>query len=155
MEGSHDRGVVGFQHHAAWERTTSIPDARSPVHEGNGACDLSQQWTISGSASGFDTAVSEAQRASYAANIEAEAAHNGIGLVKLMGRESGFIAAYTVLVNSQVNFCLIPEVPFTLEKFLAALEDRLKRKGHALVIVAEGAGMAALRQTRKLRTIAR
>jgi 6-phosphofructokinase 1 len=89
---------------------------------------------------GFDTAVSEAQRASYAANTEAEAAHNGIGLVKLMGRDSGFIAAYTVLVNSQVNFCLIPEVPFTLEKFLAALDDRLKRRGHALIIVAEGAG---------------
>jgi 6-phosphofructokinase 1 len=89
---------------------------------------------------GFDTAVSEAKRASDAANNEAEAAHNGIGLLKLMGRESGFIAAYTVLVNSQVNFCLIPEVPFTMEKFLAALGDRLKHRGHALIIVAEGAG---------------
>jgi 6-phosphofructokinase 1 len=89
---------------------------------------------------GFDTAVAEAQRASSAANIEAEAAHNGIGLVKLMGRDSGFIAAFTVLVNSQVNFCLIPEVPFTVDKLLAALGDRLKRRGHALIIVAEGAG---------------
>jgi 6-phosphofructokinase 1 len=96
---------------------------------------------------GFDTAVSEAQRASSAANVEAEAAHNGVGLVKLMGRESGFIAAYTVLVNSQVNFCLVPEVPFTLEKFLAALDDRLKRRGHALIIVAEGAGQELMQQT--------
>ena len=64
---------------------------------------------------GFETAVTEAQRATYAANAEAEAARNGIGLVKLMGRDSGFIAAYSALVNSQVNFCLIPEVPFTLE----------------------------------------
>jgi len=96
---------------------------------------------------GFDTAVSEAQRASYAANVEAEAAHNGVGLVKLMGRESGFIAAYTVLVNSQVNFCLVPEVPFTPEKFLAALDDRLKRRGHALIIVAEGAGQELMQQT--------
>jgi 6-phosphofructokinase 1 len=93
---------------------------------------------------GFDTAVAEAQRASSAANVEAEAAHNGIGLVKLMGRDSGFIAAYTVLVNSQVNFCLIPEVPFTLEKFLGTLEERLTRRGHALVVVAEGAGQNLL-----------
>ncbi len=94
---------------------------------------------------GFDTAVAEAQRASSAANIEAEAAHNGIGLVKLMGRDSGFIAAYTVLVNSQVNFCLIPEVPFTMDKFLEALRNRLNRRGHALVIVAEGAGQELMR----------
>ena len=89
---------------------------------------------------GFETAVSEAQRASDAANIEAEAAHNGIGLVKLMGRDSGFIAAFTVLVNSQVNFCLVPEVPFSLQKFLQALTQRLERRGHALILVAEGAG---------------
>jgi len=96
---------------------------------------------------GFETAVAEAQRATYAANIEAESAHNGVGLVKLMGRDSGFIAAFTVLVNSQVNFCLIPEVPFTLEKFFDALEERLERRGHALIVAAEGAGQDLLRQT--------
>jgi 6-phosphofructokinase 1 len=58
---------------------------------------------------GFETAVTEAHRATYAANAEAEAARNGIGLVKLMGRDSGFIAAYSALVNNEVNFCLIPE----------------------------------------------
>ncbi len=89
---------------------------------------------------GFETAVAEAKRASDAANIEAEAAHNGIGLVKLMGRDSGFIAAYTVLVNSQVNFCLIPEVPFSLPRFLQALTERLESRRHALILVAEGAG---------------
>jgi 6-phosphofructokinase 1 len=89
---------------------------------------------------GFETAVAEACRATYAGNTEAEAARNGIGLVKLMGRDSGFIAAFTVLVGSQVNFCLVPEVPFTLEKFLKALQDRLERRGHALIVVAEGAG---------------
>jgi 6-phosphofructokinase 1 len=89
---------------------------------------------------GFETAVSEARRATHAANAEAEAARNGIGLVKLMGRDSGFIAAYTVLVDGQVNFCLVPEVPFGLEAFLSALGERLKRRGHALVVVAEGAG---------------
>ena len=89
---------------------------------------------------GFETAVTEARRATYAANAEAEAARNGIGLVKLMGRDSGFIAAYAVLVDSQVNFCLIPEVPFTLERLLDELQRRLDRRGHALVVVAEGAG---------------
>ena len=85
---------------------------------------------------GFETAVAEAQRATDAANTEAEAARNGIGLVKLMGRDSGFIAAYSVLVNSYVNFCLIPEVPFSMERFLTALQRRLERRGHAVIIVA-------------------
>src|SRR5271157_4445258 len=89
---------------------------------------------------GFETAVSEARRATYAANTEAEAARNGIGLVKLMGRDSGFIAAFSVLVDNHVNFCLVPEVPFTMDGFLTALRDRLERRGHAVIVVAEGAG---------------
>jgi 6-phosphofructokinase 1 len=89
---------------------------------------------------GFETAVTEARRATYAANTEAEGASNGIGLVKLMGRDSGFIAAYSVLVDGHVNFCLVPEVPFTLERFVGALRQRLERRGHAVVVVAEGAG---------------
>ncbi len=89
---------------------------------------------------GFETAVTEASRATSAANAEAEAARNGIGLVKLMGRDSGFIAAYSALVNNDVNFCLVPEVPFTLDKFLAALEVRLQHRNHAVIVVAEGAG---------------
>jgi 6-phosphofructokinase 1 len=89
---------------------------------------------------GFETAVTEARRATYAANAEAEAARNGIGLVKLMGRDSGFIAAYSALVNNHVNFCLVPEVPFALEKFLSALQQRLEQRSHAVIVVAEGAG---------------
>jgi 6-phosphofructokinase 1 len=89
---------------------------------------------------GFETAVSEARRATYAANAEAEAARNGIGLVKLMGRDSGFIAAYSAIVDGHANFCLVPEVPFTLERFLAELRLRLERRGHAVIVVAEGAG---------------
>jgi 6-phosphofructokinase 1 len=95
---------------------------------------------------GFETAVSEARRATYAANTEAEAVRNGVGLVKLMGRHSGFIAAYTVLVDGQVNFCLVPEVPFTLERFLAELCRRIERRGHAVVVVAEGAGQDLMTQ---------
>jgi len=89
---------------------------------------------------GFETAVTEARRATYAANTEAEGASKGIGLVKLMGRDSGFIAAYSVLVDGQVNFCLIPEVRFTLDRLLDALRERLDRRGHAVIVVAEGAG---------------
>ena len=96
---------------------------------------------------GFETAVTEAQRATYAANTEAEAARSSVGLVKLMGRDSGFIAAYSALVNSNVNFCLVPEVPFTLEGFLAALRQRLERRGHAVVVVAEGAGQNLMEKT--------
>jgi 6-phosphofructokinase 1 len=89
---------------------------------------------------GFETAVTEARRATYTANTEAESARYGIGLVKVMGRDSGFIAAYSALVNNDVNFCLVPEVPFTLEKFLSALQERLLRREHAVIVVAEGAG---------------
>lgn len=74
------------------------------------------------------------------AHSEALAVHNGVGLVKLMGRESGFIAAHSSLADSQVNFCLVPEVPFTLASFLEALRERLVARGHAVIVVAEGAG---------------
>jgi 6-phosphofructokinase 1 len=57
-----------------------------------------------------------------------------------MGRESGFIAAYAALSNNDVNFCLIPEARFTLEGFLKALKDRIESRGHAVVVVGEGAG---------------
>jgi len=96
---------------------------------------------------GFETAVAEAKRATYAANTEADSARNSIGLVKLMGRDSGFIAAYSVLVNSHVNFCLVPEVPFSLDGFLGALRRRLEKRGHAVVVVAEGAGQNLVEQT--------
>jgi 6-phosphofructokinase 1 len=89
---------------------------------------------------GFETAVSEAVEAIDAAHTEAKGARNGIGLVKLMGRESGFIAVYASLARSDVNFCLIPESPFTLDKLLDCVRDRLQKREHAVVVVAEGAG---------------
>jgi len=96
---------------------------------------------------GFETAVSEAKRATCAANAEASGARNGIGLVKLMGRDSGFIAAFSALVDNQVNFCLIPEAPFTLDGLLSALKQRLERRGHAVIVVAEGAGQELFEKT--------
>jgi 6-phosphofructokinase 1 len=95
---------------------------------------------------GFVTAVSEATRVIYAAHSEATGARNGIGLVKLMGRHSGFIAAISVLANNDVNFCLIPEVRFSLPIFLEALQQRIETRGHAVVVVAEGAGQELLEE---------
>lgn len=92
---------------------------------------------------GFETAVQEAAPIISCAHNEAKGAYNGIGLVRLMGRDSGFIAANASLANSLVNFCLIPEVEFELRGehgFLEALEHRLLRKQHAVIVVAEGAG---------------
>lgn len=74
-----------------------------------------------------------------------------MGLVKLMGRYSGFIAAHATLGTADVNFCLVPEVPFALEGdtgFLRALERRLSEKHHAVVVVAEGTGQELLRTSR-------
>lgn len=96
---------------------------------------------------GFSTAVEYARRAIQAAHAEAKGAWNGIGLVKLMGRHSGFIAAEACLATNDANFCLIPEVPFTLEGqggFLHLLERRLQAKRHAVIVVAEGAGQGLL-----------
>jgi len=98
---------------------------------------------------GFETAVSEAVKAIDAAHTEAKGARNGIGLVKLMGRESGFIAVFASLARSDVNFCLIPEVPFTLDKLLESVRDRLQRRGHAVIVVAEGAGQDLVGDTQE------
>jgi 6-phosphofructokinase 1 len=96
---------------------------------------------------GFETAVSEARRATNTAHIEATGARNGIGLVKLMGRDSGFIAGYAALADSDVNYCLIPESPFVLERLLTSLKERLARRGHAVIVVAEGAGQDLMQGT--------
>lgn len=92
---------------------------------------------------GFDTATSVAASIVRGAHVEAKNAINGVGLVKVMGRESGFIAAHTTLAQSDVNFCLIPECPFDLEGpngLLVDLKKRLLDRGHAVILVAEGAG---------------
>lgn len=92
---------------------------------------------------GFDTAVDVATQAIEGAHNEAEGYPNGIGLIKLMGRHSGFIAATAALAQQEVNFVLLPEIDFDLEGpsgLLQKLEDRLERRKHAVIVVAEGAG---------------
>ena len=96
---------------------------------------------------GFETAVHKATEAITCAHTEATGTPNGIGLVKLMGRESGFIAARATLAMKEVNFVLIPEAPFTLYGkggLLPALAERLATRGHAVIVVAEGAGQHLL-----------
>lgn len=96
---------------------------------------------------GFETAVFKATEAIECAHTEACGTPNGIGLVKLMGRESGFIAAQSTLALKDVNFVLVPEAPFSLEGeggLLQAIEDRLRDRGHAVIVTAEGAGQHLL-----------
>lgn len=92
---------------------------------------------------GFETAFAEAVQAVKCAYIEATGAVNGVGLVKLMGRDSGFIACFAALAGSNVDFVLIPEVPFELNGprgLLETLRYRLAKRGSAVIVVSEGAG---------------
>ncbi len=99
---------------------------------------------------GFDTAVEVSTQAIIGAHNEAAGYPNGIGLIKLMGRHSGFIASTAALAQQDVNFVLIPEVDFDLEGhqgLLTALEKRLASRGHAVIVVAEGAGQRFFQDT--------
>jgi 6-phosphofructokinase 1 len=93
---------------------------------------------------GFASAVEEAKRVLDCAHTEARSVPGGIGLVKLMGRHAGFVTAGAVVASQDVNFALIPEVPFKLEAFLAALKQRMLLKSHAVIAIAEGAGQDLL-----------
>ncbi|KAG2240071.1 hypothetical protein Bca52824_091073 [Brassica carinata] len=104
---------------------------------------------------GFDTAVEEAQRAINAAHVEATSFENGIGLVKLMGRYSGFIAMYATLASRDVDCCLIPESPFFLKAkavFSKFIGKRLKENGHMVIVIAEGAGQDLLSESNEQST---
>ncbi len=92
---------------------------------------------------GFQTAFAEATKSIRSAHVEAKASPHGVGLVKLMGRHSGFIACYAALAQPDANYVLIPEVPFALDGeqgLLSHLAQRVRGRGHAVIVVAEGAG---------------
>lgn len=98
---------------------------------------------------GFDTAIEKTVEAIKSAHVEAKGAFNGMGLVKIMGRNSGHIAAHAALAQNDTNFVLIPEVPFDLKGkngLLSSLKKRIKSRGHAVILVAEGAGQHLLRE---------
>ena len=101
---------------------------------------------------GFETAVFKATEAIQSAHTEALGYRNGVSLVKLMGRESGFIAAHATLALKEVNFVLVPELPFALEGeggLLSALADRLVSRRHAVIVAAEGAGQHLMEGSRQ------
>ncbi len=92
---------------------------------------------------GFETCVQSAAEIIKSAHVEANGIPNGLGLVKVMGRDSGFIAAYASLASSVTNFCIIPEIPLVLDGpngLFKALERRYRHKNHVVMVVAEGAG---------------
>lgn len=96
---------------------------------------------------GFETAVEVARQAVDAAHAEAITARGGVGIVRLMGRDAGFIAAHATLASRDVNFCLVPEVPFALggeRGLLAQLEERLRVRDHAVIVIAEGCASAMI-----------
>lgn len=98
---------------------------------------------------GFETAYSIAANAIRGAHVEANGTPNGIGLVKLMGRHAGFIAAHAVLANRDANFVLIPEVDFELagaNGLLPHLLRRLRSRKHAVIVVAEGAAQHLMKK---------
>ncbi|MDR3221671.1 MAG: ATP-dependent 6-phosphofructokinase [Candidatus Accumulibacter sp.] len=96
---------------------------------------------------GYVTAVDEATKTIACAHTEAHSVFNGISLVKIMGRNAGFIAAGATVASQDVNFTLVPEVPFALEGengLLEALKSRILKRAHAVILVAEGAGQHLL-----------
>ncbi|HLU50348.1 MAG TPA: 6-phosphofructokinase, partial [Planctomycetota bacterium] len=96
---------------------------------------------------GFETAVQESVRAITSGHIEAHDFPWGVAVIRLMGRDSGFIAAAATVASGDVNFCLVPEVDFDLDGeggLFDLLERRLRHRGHAVIVVAEGAGKRLL-----------
>lgn len=133
------RGAAALRREAA-RRGHPLAVVGIPKTIDNDVCFVSRTF-------GYLTAVEEARRVLAGAHAEAHSVDNGISLVKLMGRHAGFIAAGAALASQDVNFVLVPEVPFVLDGsggFLAALERRVRARGHALVVVAEGAGQDLL-----------
>jgi 6-phosphofructokinase 1 len=129
------RGLVEILREA-WRRGLAVAVAGVPKTVDNDVGIIDRSF-------GFHTAVEEAQRAIAAAHVEAESAANGVGLVKLMGRSAGHIALHATLSRRDVDCCLIPEEDFYLRGpggLFEFLHRRLKRNGHAVVVVAEGAG---------------
>lgn len=101
---------------------------------------------------GLVSAVAEAQKVLDCAHAESKGVPYGIGLVKLMGREAGFISAAATVASQDVNFTLVPELPFVLEGeggFLAALHARMLARRHAVIVVAEGAGQDLFAKARQ------
>ena len=128
-------------HRGAFELYNEIKNRKLPISIGCVPKTIDNDFQLIDHSFGFYTAVEEAQRAIQSAKIEAQGAFHGIGLVKLMGRQSGFIATLASLASRDVDYCLIPEVPFHTLTLCRHLKHKLMSQGHAVIVVAEGAGV--------------
>jgi len=102
---------------------------------------------------GFETSFTIASPIIRDAHNEAQGAYNGVAIVKLMGRDSGFIAANSALAMPEVNLVLVPEIEFDLHGengLLEIIRKRLQRKHHCLIVVAEGAGQSHFQKNREI-----
>ena len=98
---------------------------------------------------GFETAVDAARDAINVAHVEATGFPFGLGVVKVMGRNSGFIAMHSTLGSRVVDLCLVPEVDFYLDGpggIVDHLYERLLENDRAVVVVAEGAGQDLMKR---------
>eukprot|EP00668_Euglena_longa_P014128 GGOE01018102.1.p1 GENE.GGOE01018102.1~~GGOE01018102.1.p1 ORF type:complete len:494 (+),score=144.75 GGOE01018102.1:38-1483(+) len=96
---------------------------------------------------GFDTAVEVASKVIDCSFVEASSVKNGVGVVKVMGRDSGFVARNAALSNNVVDACLIPEVPFEIKGnggLLPWLDGHLATKHCAVIVICEAAGQQHL-----------
>lgn len=89
---------------------------------------------------GFDTAVSAACNVIRNGWVEATSCEKGVGIVKLMGRDAGFVCMDAALSSTIVDLCLIPEVSVKMEDIMDHIDETLQRKNFMVIAVAEGAG---------------
>lgn len=66
--------------------------------------------------------------------------HNRVLILEVMGRNAGWIALHAAIAGG-AGVCLIPEIPFSMDKIIEKLKTRYDRKGrgYAIIVVAEGA----------------
>uniref|UniRef100_A0A7S1RYX3 Phosphofructokinase domain-containing protein n=1 Tax=Alexandrium catenella TaxID=2925 RepID=A0A7S1RYX3_ALECA len=89
---------------------------------------------------GFDSAVSTAADIMRNGWVEATSCDKGVGIVKLMGRDAGFVAMHAALASTIVDLVMIPEVNVKLEDVIEHIDSTLARKNFMLIAIAEGAG---------------
>ncbi|MFY9675124.1 MAG: 6-phosphofructokinase [Terriglobales bacterium] len=90
---------------------------------------------------GFDTAVNVATNAIDRVHTTAEA-HNRVIVVEVMGRDSGWIAAYSG-IGGGADVILVPEVPFDIDQVAELIRQRHARGRYfSIVVAAEGAKFA-------------
>ncbi|MFO8234747.1 MAG: ATP-dependent 6-phosphofructokinase [Bacteroidales bacterium] len=87
---------------------------------------------------GFQTAVQIATD-SVDKLVTTAASHNRVLITEVMGRDAGWIAL-NASVAGGAEICLIPEIPYDVNKVMERINSRfVKDRGFAIIVVAEGA----------------